>query len=142
MFPPRLIELQQHLAASPSPVERDIAVWLSHLPQAGDEGTFRLQRYHRKVDVAHKLMHSYDERIDKATSSSTVSAEGYLGMARVFIEAARQESCLTELSRANTLRWVNSAFNCLDHVTAQGAVTAMGATDAELQALLRRASAS
>lgn len=142
MFPSQLIDLQERLAASPSPVERDIALWLSRLPQACDEGAFRLHRYHRKIDVAHKLMQAYDERIDKATSSSTVSGEGYLGMALVFIQAARQESCITELSRANTLRWVNSAFNCLDHVTTQGAAAAMGATDAELQTLLRRASAS
>jgi hypothetical protein len=137
MSQPQSISLQERLAASLSPVERDVAALLSCFPLAGDaDGVFRLQRYHRKIDVAHKLMAAYDERIDKATATSTVSSDCYLGLAMVFIQAAHHESGPNEATRANALRWVNSAFNCLDHVNTKDARD----MDAELQALLRKGS--
>lgn len=135
--------LQERLASSSSPVERDIAAWLSHSPLDGDEGdAFRFKRYQRKIDVAHKLMTAYDDRIDKATSASAVSSECYLGLARVFIHAARHETGANETSRANILRWANSAVNCLDHVSPQDAVLVATDMDAELQGLFHKGSAS
>lgn len=141
MFHPKLIALQERLAASPSPVERDIAALLSHLPvSARDDDAFRLQRYHRKIDVAHKLMAAYDDRIERAMSAATVSSDGYMGLAFLFVGAAHQESGVDDASRANILRWANSAFNCLDHVEARDAGVATQGLDAELRALVRKGS--
>ncbi len=138
-WPQLLIALSERLLTSPHPVERDIGRLLTHSPVTGDcDGLFRLQRYHRKIDVAHKLMTAYDVDIDKATSQSTVSRHGYLGLALVFMEAARNEHGAVEASRANTLRWANSALNCLDHVDAKDPGISMSVLDAELQALVRK----
>ena len=143
LFRPQLTSLQERLASSSSPVERDIAAWLSRSPLDGDEGdAFRFNRYQRKIDVAHRLMTAYDDRIDKATSASAVSTECYLGLARVFIHAASHEPGTNETSRANILRWANSAVNCLDHVNPQDAVLVATDMDAELQGLFRKGSRS
>lgn len=139
----QLTFLQERLASSSSPVERDIAAWLSRSPLEGDEGdSFRFKRYQRKIDVAHRLMTAYDDRIEKAASASAVSSECYLGLALVFIHAAGHEAGANETSRANILRWTNSAVNCLDHVSPQDAVLVPTDMDAELQCLFHKGSAS
>jgi hypothetical protein len=132
--------LRDRLAASPRPVERDIAGLLEGASEIGQAEAFRLQRYHRKVDVAHKLMAAYDERIDKATSAETVSGDGYLGLAIAFIEAARRLSGSDEGSRADILRWVNSAFNCLDLAKPLDPVVPLGDVESELLDLVRTGS--
>ena len=138
---PKLTALQECLATSSSPVERDIAAWLSRSPLEGDEpDEFRFKRYHRKIDVAHRLMKAYDDQIEKATSNLHVSSEGYQGLAWVFIQAARQESGSSETSRANVLRWANSAVNCLDFMRNHCAVIAAVDMDAELQGLFHKGS--
>ena len=45
-----------------------------------------------------------------------------------------------EASRANMLRWVNSAFNCLDQANYLGHAAALDQIHAELHALLKKAS--
>ena len=104
--------LHKCLAGSDSAVERDIAELLEVTPD--NAAAYRLQRYHRKIDVARKLMRSYDSEIGCAISEQTVSSEAYLGLALVFMACAKRESALDERSRANVLRWTNSAFHCID----------------------------
>ena len=112
MFDPLRAHLLEYLADSDSAVERDIAKLLNVLPD--DAAAQRLQRYHRKIDVARKLMRCYDSQIGRAMSEQTVSSEAYLGLALVFMACAKRESAVDERSRANVLRWTNSAFHCID----------------------------
>jgi hypothetical protein len=111
-WPWPLEALCRQLAASGQPVERDLAGLLAHgVRDASD--AFRLQRYHRKIDVAHRLMASYDDALAAATSAHTVSGAGYLALALVLARSAHSEPVHTMAGRANRLRWVNSAFNAL-----------------------------
>lgn len=136
------IALRERLAASAYPVERDIADLLDGASVLCEGGAFRIQRYHRKIDVARRVMAAYDDRIDKATTAQTVSRDGYLGLTLVFIEAARREPGCDETSRARLLRWVNSAFNCMDRIEQADRNGPLGEIDLELQALLRKGSQS
>lgn len=142
MFQKLQTALRERLLVSSHPVERDIADLLSGLSVPHENTSFRLQRYQRKIDVAHRVMAAYDERIDKAMSTQTISSEGYLGLALVFMQAALREPGCDEASRANTLRWVNSAFNCLDHTKLVSDMFALGDVNVELQALVRKGIAS
>jgi hypothetical protein len=136
MTPELLSSLSDSLAASASPVERDIAALLRG-DAASEAGAWRLQRYHRKIDVAHRLLSAYDERLQAAVSTTCVSPAAYLGLGMVFLDAARRSSGSTdERLRADVLRWVNSGFNCLDH--ADPGADAAG-VEAELQRLLEGA---
>lgn len=112
MLEPLQTHLSECLADSESSVERDIAELLEMMPD--DAAAYRLQRYHRKIDVARKLMRCYDSQIGRAMSEQTVSSEAYLGLALVFMACAKRESALDERSRANVLRWTNTAFHCID----------------------------
>lgn len=125
--------LRKCLVDSDSAVERDIAELLEVTHD--DAAAYRLQRYHRKIDVTRKLMRCYDSQIGRAMSEQTVSSEAYLGLALVFMACAKRERALDEHSRANVLRWTNTAFHCIDlsHVTLRPMDI-----DATLQELLRK----
>ena len=112
MIEPLHEHLREHLAVSDSEVERDIAKLLEVLPDDG--AAQRMRRYHRKIDVARKLMRCYDSQMGWAMSEQTVSSAAYLGLALVFMACAKRESALDERSRANMLLWTNSAFHCID----------------------------
>lgn len=112
--------LCERLVTSEHPVERDIARLFDRLPALDRSDTFRVQRYHRKIDVAHKVMAAYDEQIDKATTGQTISSDGYLCLALLFLKAAQYEQCDDASSRSKLLRWVNSACNCLDQIAPAG----------------------
>jgi len=109
-------QVREGLARSGSVVERELAGWLG--PQGGSAVDWRLQRYQRKIDVAHKVFAAYDERIEKAIDPTPITPGGYLALALVFLAAARREAGIDEVSRARLLGWVNSACNALDHVGA------------------------
>jgi hypothetical protein len=132
-------DLTRRLGASASPVERDVASLLDHGARCNDPTVqYRLHRYHRKIDVTHRVMAAYDDMIVKATSAETLSAHGYLGLALVFVDAARRETFVDEASRARVLQWVNSAFNCLDCVRAVDDKHIPHGLDDELETLLQR----
>jgi len=126
----------ERLVTSEHPVERDIASLLSRLPAWDQADTFRVQRYHRKIDVAHKVMAAYDAQIDKAVTGLAISSDGYLGLALLFLKAAQYEQCGDENSRSKLLRWVNSACNCLDQIAPAGGVGIPDCVEAELSTLL------
>jgi hypothetical protein len=137
MFESLHTHLRKRLSDSDSAVERDIAELLEITPD--DAAAQRLQRYHRKIDVARKLMRSYDSQIQRAMSEKTVSSEAYLGLALIFIACAQRENALDELSRANVLRWANSAFHCID---LSRVAPRPAKVDAALQELLRKGCAA
>jgi len=106
-------QLQQTLQGHPAAMARDIAL----LIRGGCDpaaAAFRLQRYQRKVDVARQLMSAYDAGIQRATDPTPLPREGCLGMAWLFWRQACQGA------RADRLRWLNSAFNCLDQAGPYG----------------------
>ena len=104
------------LATSVQPSERDIAALLQGTWPAAD-ASHRLLRYHRKIDVARRVMAAYDRGLDKATSDQEVCEQGYLGLALAFADAAASDDGADPTARARRLRWINSVFNSLDHVT-------------------------
>jgi hypothetical protein len=108
-------QVRDRLARSESVVERELADWLQ-LEVMSAEAAWRLRRFQRKIDVAHKVFAAYDERIEKATDARLITSDGYLGLALVCLAQARAEACLDEASRARLFTWVNSAFNALDHI--------------------------
>ena len=132
-----LTHLRKCLSDSDSEVERDIAELLEVIPD--DAAARRLQRYHRKIDGARKLMRCYDSQIERAMSEQTVSSEAYLGLALIFMACAQRESALDERSRANVLRWTNSAFHCID---LSRVAPRPAKVDAALQELLRKGCAA
>ena len=130
------LALHLTLDASASPVERDIASMLGGT--SNDRATaFRLRRYQRKVDVAHRVMTAYDDSIDKPIGTQSLSKEGYVGLAMVFVKAAWREAGTDETSRAMQLRWTNSAANALDCANAAGCDWANLAFDTALESLLQ-----
>ena len=137
MFESLHTHLRKRLSDSDSAVERDIAELLEVTPD--DAAAQRLQRYHRKIDVARKLMRRYDSQIERAMSEQTVSSEAYLGLALIFMACAQRESALDERSRANVLRWTNSAFHCID---LSRVASRPAKVDAALQELLRKGCAA
>lgn len=140
MLEPLCETFRMRLEASPHPVERDIAGLLSGTRFLESAASFRLQRYHRKIDVARRVMAAYDDAVDKPTSTDTLTSEGYMGLALVFVEAARREIGVSARSRADTLRWANSAFNCMDLVGSTVAAGTLTKVEAELQAILLKVS--
>ena len=133
MFESLHTNLRKCLADTDSAVERDIAELLEVTPD--DAAAYRLQRYHRKIDVARKLMRCYDSQIERAMSELTVSNEAYLGLALIFIACAQRESATDERSRANVLRWANSALHCID---LSRIAPRLAKVDAALQELLHK----
>ena len=140
MLEPLCEIFRMRLETSPHPVERDIAGLLSGARFLESATSFRLQRYHRKIDVARKVMAAYDDAIDKPTSTDTLASDGYMGLALVFVEAARREPGVSARSRADTLRWANSAFNCLDLVGSNVVAGTLTKVEVALQALLLKGS--
>ncbi|MBL0727933.1 hypothetical protein [Piscinibacter sp. HJYY11] len=108
-------QVRDGLAHSESLVERELAGWLRSGAIGAGDG-WRLLRYQRKIDVAHEVFVSYDERIEKAVDARPITQDGYLGLALVFLSAATREAGIEEASRARLLAWVNSACNALDHL--------------------------
>lgn len=129
-------ELRGHLGASSSPVERDIAMLLKLDGKPDEAEGFRIRRYHRKMDVARKVMAAYDEQIQMPIGEQVLSAQGYLGLALVFAKASCFEDRRDEASKARALGWLNSAFNSLDCVKAPGFAESVRI---ELHSMLREA---
>ncbi|MBI3345965.1 MAG: hypothetical protein HY020_02000 [Burkholderiales bacterium] len=73
-----------------------------------------LHRYQRKLDISRKLVQRYADDLGAAMSEREVSRPTYLGLARTFAAMAAREPGDDEDSRARLLRYVNSAFNCVD----------------------------
>lgn len=122
-------QLQQALQDHPAPVARDIAL----LIRGGDDpaaAAFRLQRYQRKVDVARQVMSAYDAGIQRATDPTPLPRHGCLGLGWLFWRQARQGA------RADRLRWLNSAFNCLDQAGPDGGDAAGAQLQQALDTLL------
>jgi hypothetical protein len=132
--------LRERLVVSACPVERDIAELLHSASRLDELSIFRMRRYQRKIDVARRIMTTYDDQIDKAITTQTISSDGYLGLALVFSEAARREPGNDEISRANLLGWVNSAFNCMDRMGRVEHNVILADLEVELHVLLRKGS--
>lgn len=117
--------LIERLLLSAHAVERDIATLLRPAAISEPQAAFRRARYQRKTDVARRVHAAYDERIERATTNETLTPHGYLGLAMVFLDAARVEAGSVESSRACILGWANSAFNALDHAAASDGLSAL-----------------
>lgn len=129
--------LWERLRSTDNPVERDLAEMLAEPPSGGLRG-HRLERYQRKVDVARSLKVAYDDEIRAPLSDEEISCDAYLALGLVFAKIASCEPCDSELSRARVLRWVNSAFNCLDHLPADRRASDGAVLEGRLLPLLRR----
>ncbi len=105
---PLAADLARRLEGSAAPVERDLAAML-RAPAPDADQAFRLARYQRKIDVAHRLFVAYDEGVLHATTERAAGADACLALALL---CARQG--LAAPGRGERLRWWNSAFNALD----------------------------
>lgn len=79
-----------------------------------------LHRYQRKLDIGRKLVQRYAEDLGVAQSEQEISREAYCALAQAFALLAEREACDDEASRARVLRYVNSAFHCVDRLGAPG----------------------
>lgn len=101
-----------------APVELELRELLS---SPLDEATLGLlHRYQRKLDIGRKLVQRYADGLGAAQSEQEISRPAYLALAQAFAMLAGRETGAEEASRARLLRYVNSAFNCVDKLGASG----------------------
>jgi len=126
-------QLSHQLRQSASAVEHDIAGLLAEggLP----DGASRQLRYQRKIDITHRIAAAYDGVVGRPLTEQSISGDGYLALALVFMRSAGEAS----QPAAARLRWINSAFNCLDQIDAQRRDDRVLDQYAALQALMRSA---
>lgn len=77
-----------------------------------------LHRYQRKLDIGRKLVQRYAHDLGAAQSEREISPEAYVALAQAFALLAEREAGDDESSRSRLLRYVNSAFNCVDRLDA------------------------
>lgn len=97
-----------------------------------------LQRYQRKLDIGRKLLQRYVGDLGAAQSEQEISPQAYASLAQAFAMLAGCETSDHEMSRARMLRYVNSAFNCVDKLDVS--LPLVGSLLARLEGLAREAS--
>lgn len=107
------------LAASSSPVERDLGAWWSDPRRlASADARWRLGRYQAKLDVTHGLARVYDPEIRAVVDPTPVADDAFQALVACCVHRAfeRAESGDDRSARAHGLIWLNTAWRAAERL--------------------------